>query len=197
MLNQEQLIEYLKLFKFLNVQDIAKLTKLARYRKLKAGEFFVELDSDKRKVAYIQKGIMRAYYMRADGEERTILFRWEKQVIGSVETILEQKPSRQVIQALEDCKIWEIDYELLQDFIERHPKFERARKYFLQKLLLEALRRVEVFVVKTPEERYEQMLVETPEIAKRVQSKHQASYLGITPVSLSRIRKRLADKRVL
>jgi len=194
MLNKEQISDYLSLFKFLNGQDIAKLSKLARFKKIKAGDFFIEHQSKKRKVAYIQRGIMRAYYLKADGEERTVLFRWEKHVIGSFETLLEDLPSNQVIQALEDCKVWEIDYDILQDFIDRHPKFEKARKEMLQSLLIEALKRVETFVVETPEERYLKLLKEKPEVYDRVQNKHIASFLGITPVSLSRIRKRISEE---
>lgn len=194
MLNKEQIIDFLKLFKFLNAQDIYKLSQLARFRKIKAGDFFVELHSNKRSVAYIQQGIMRAYYIRKDGEERTILFRWEKHVIGSFEAIFENKPSNQIIQALEDCRIWEIDYDILQSFLDRHPKFEKARKEMLQNLLIEAIKRVEAFVVDTPEDRYKKLLNEKPEIYTRVQNKYIASYLGITPVSLSRIRKRISEE---
>ncbi len=195
MLNKEQIFDFLKLFKFLNAQDIYKLSKLAKYRKIKAGEFFVELHSERRKVAYIQRGIMRAYYVKNDGEERTVMFRWEKHTIGAFEILLENKPSSQVIQALEDCKIWEIDYDILQDFLDRHPKFEKARKHMLQSMLVEALKRVETFVVESPEDRYKKLLKEQSEISDRVQDKHIASFLGITPVSLSRIRKRISEKK--
>ncbi|TNE53334.1 MAG: Crp/Fnr family transcriptional regulator [Bacteroidetes bacterium] len=193
MLNKDQVYDFLTLFRFLNFEDIYKLSRLARYRKLKAGDLFIELGSEKRKVAYIQQGIMRAYFIREDGEERTHFFAKEKEPIGSIEVLLENQASTQVIEALEDCKIWEVDYDLLQDFLDRHPKFEKARKHMLQDMIVRSSKRIKSFVVNTPEERYLHLL-EQGDIVGRVQDKHLASFLGITPVSLSRIRKRLAEK---
>lgn len=82
----------------------------------------------------------------------------------------------------------------MQDLVARNPKLEANRKYVLQRLLKESMERVESFVLLTPEERYQRFVKDYPGITNRVQDKYIANVLGITPVSLSRIRKRIASK---
>ncbi len=190
---KEQLSEYLEWFEDLSKEDLDKLFKLATYKTIKAGELYVDLNSERRKIAYLQKGIMRSYYIREDGEEITSQFRWEKHIIGSFEVLLEKKPSSLIIQALEDCEFWEIDFDVFQNFMEENPKFEKAKEKILHQLIIYYHKRIKSFIINTPEERYEQLLQEGM-LANRVQDKYIASFLGVTPVSLSRIRKRISKK---
>ena len=88
-----------------------------------------------------------------------------------------------------------MDYDLAQKIIENNPKLEKSRKFFLQKMLKDALERIESFVLYSPEERYVKYVESKPDIINRVPNKYIANVLGMTPVSLSRIRKRIASKK--
>jgi CRP-like cAMP-binding protein len=87
-----------------------------------------------------------------------------------------------------------LDYDVLQDIVSANPKLDANRKYVLQQMLKEALGRIDTFVLMSPEERYLAYVDQNPEIVNRVPDKYIANVLGITPVSLSRIRKRVAKK---
>ena len=187
--------DYAKLFPYLALEDVYKFVSLTTTRHLKAQEIYIDYNSNSKKFAYVQQGMIRSYYMQTDGQEKTVLLRWESQFFASYQTVFENIPSQQIFQALEDCDLLELDYHKLEEFINQNPKFEKARLAILQKMLIGTLKRVESFILETPEERYLNLVAEQPEIYNRVPSKYIASYLGITPVSLSRIRKRIIEKR--
>ena len=124
-----------------------------------------------------------------------MLFRWEGQFAAVPECIFNNQPTRQSWQALEDCELMELDFERLEALSDDNMQLLKARLQFSQRLLLEALSRVESFVLDKPEGRYLKLIAQKPEIIKRVPDKYIASFIGVTPVSLSRIRKRLASQK--
>lgn len=191
----QQIRDYAKLFPYLTLEDVSKFVSLATTRHLKANEIYIDYNSNSKKFAYVQKGMIRSYYMQADGQEKTVMLCWENQFFGSHQTIFENVPSQQTYQALEDSDLLELNYSELENLIHQHPKFNKARITILQTMLINTIKRVEAFILETPEERYLNLVAEQPEIYNRVPSKYIASYLGITPVSLSRIRKRIVEKR--
>lgn len=138
---------------------------------------------------------MRAYQLKPNGDEITILLRWESQFVGSYDTIMWQKPSRFIFQALEDTTLTETDYNLVQEMADRNSSIGAYRSIFQVDMLKEATGRIESFVLLSPTERYLKLIHEKPDIANRVPDKYLSTYLGITPVSLSRIRKRIASGR--
>jgi len=160
-----------------------------------ASEIYIPEGKIFKKIIYIKKGILRIFFVTASGEEKTFFFRWEGQIVAIPECIFDNQPTRQTWQALEDCELMEIDFDLVEKLSENNISLIKTRLGLAQKMLLEALKRVESFVLDKPEERYQKLIREKPEIIKRVADKHIASFIGVTPVSLSRIRKRLASQK--
>tara|TARA_B110000459_G_scaffold203522_1_gene260346 strand:- start:3699 stop:4031 length:333 start_codon:yes stop_codon:yes gene_type:complete len=109
--------------------------------------------------------------------------------------ILFDQPSRYYYECLEDTKTLSIDFEKVQNIIESNPKLERNRKYFARNAMKKMLQRLESFVLLNAEERYEDFIKKNPTLSNRVPDKYIAHVLGITPVSLSRIRARIATKK--
>lgn len=194
MITEDKIAYYLRLFKGLSLADLQQLFALARERKLKAGDVYIDSGAVFKRLAYVKSGMIRAYAIEADGEEKTILLKWEDQFFASYDTILWQRPSRFIYQACEETVLLEADYSEFMELVDAKPAFSAAKTYFLQQMLAEALERVESFILLRPEERYQKLVQENPWLTQRVLSKHLASLLGITPVSLSRIRHRLARK---
>lgn len=174
--------------------DSSPLFAVTRQVKLQANETYIREGDKDRRLAYIEKGIMRAYTQKQNGDEATLFLRWEKQFIASHDTIIHRKPSRFVYRALEDVTLLEIDYDVLEAVMKVHPQFEPLRNFFLLRMLSESLAMMEAFVTLSPEERYRNLLAERFDVVNRVPDKYIASMLGITPVSLSRIRKRMLEK---
>lgn len=174
--------------------DTVPLFAMTRQVQLAANETYIRAGDTERRLAYIEQGIMRAYIIKDNGDDATLFLRWEKQFIASHEAIIQRKPSRFIYRALEPVKLLEIDYDVLEDVLKTHPEYEPLRNFFLMRMLSESLNMLESFVTLSPEERYRNLLSERFDLVNRVPDKYIASMLGITPVSLSRIRKRMLDK---
>ena len=171
------------------------LLQFATPKVMAASEIYIPEGKIFKKIFYIKKGILRNFFVTKSGEEKTIFFRWEGQIVAIPECIFDNQPTRQTWQALEDCELMDIDFDMVEKLSENNISLIKTRLGLAQKMLLEALKRVESFVLDKPEERYQKLIREKPEIIKRVADKHIASFIGVTPVSLSRIRKRLASQK--
>jgi CRP-like cAMP-binding protein len=161
---------------------------------ISTSDIYLSQGSIFKNIFYIKKGILRSFYLTDKGEEKTVFFRWEGQISAVPECIFDNEPTRQNWQALENCELLEIDFSLIEKVSEYNAVLLRKRLTFSQKMLLESLQRLESFVLDKPEERYLKLMTQKPELVQRVPDKYIASFIGVTPVSLSRIRKRLASR---
>ncbi|WP_316804346.1 Crp/Fnr family transcriptional regulator [Pedobacter nototheniae] len=174
--------------------DIEPLYAMSRLITLEANEIYISKGDLGKRLAFIEKGVMRAYTHKENADEVTLFLRWEGQFIASHDTILHHRPSRFIYRALEPSILMEIDYDVLEDMLKLHPDLEPLRNFFLMRMLSETLQVMESFVLQSPEERYRELVTERSQLVNRVADKYIASMLGITPVSLSRIRKRMHQK---
>ena len=184
-----------KLGQKLTLSDVQVLFKSAKTKSYDSGEHLIIEGETNRNVFFIRKGLVRAYKINEKGDEITTLIRWENKIIASPDVILFDEPSQLYVETLEHTDVFYIDYDVLQKIISSNHKLESNRKFILQNVLKEALKRIDSFVLLTPAERYLAFIKENPDIVNRVQDKYIANILGITPVSLSRIRKRIASKK--
>ncbi|MEC4005703.1 Crp/Fnr family transcriptional regulator [Flavobacterium sp. SUN052] len=197
MLDIQKLNYYFGLFKNLELKDFTAIFKLAKIRKIKVSEIYINEGDFYNKIGYIKKGLIRGYFIKENGDEITTIIRWEDQFITSHDGVLFNKPSRLFYQALENTTLIEVDYDVAQTFMAKNPKLEEGRKHFMLKMLAESITRVESFLLLSPEERYLQFIKDKPDIINRIPDKYIATLLGITPVSLSRIKKRIFHKKIL
>jgi len=174
--------------------DTEPLFAMTNRVSLEAGETFIRMGDVSRKLAFIEKGIIRSYTVKDNGDEATLFIRYEGQFIASHDTIIHRQPSGFIYRALEPVILLQIDYDVLEDVLKNHPEYEPLRNFFLMRMLAESLKMIESFVCKSPEERYRELIAERFDLVNRVPDKYIASMLGITPVSLSRIRKRMFMK---
>lgn len=161
---------------------------------LKPNEIFISKGDVINKARYIKEGMVRAYTYDDEGREITFIFRWENQFFRPYESLLKQ-PSKYYFQALETTRMLELDFQIIQNYMDDHPQYAQKYNEVLKNILIEVFEHLESFVLLSPEKRYLKIINEKPDIIHRVQDRHLASFLGITPVSLSRIKKRIADKR--
>ncbi|WP_375559392.1 Crp/Fnr family transcriptional regulator [Bernardetia sp. OM2101] len=194
MIELEKLNHYFGIFKGLGLQDLKEVFANAKLKKLDVSDYFIKEGEQKRQIAYIRKGLIRAFIVNYKGDEITTLVRWEDQFIASYDVILYNRPARFDYQALEKTEILVIDYDVAQKILEKNPKLEQGRRHFLLSILQEAFERIESFTLYSPEERYIEFVKSKPNIVNRLPDKYIATILGMTPVSLSRIRKRIATK---
>ncbi len=195
MIDFEKLKTIYQIGKDLEAQDIYSLIKSAKNKTYAPSEYLIEEGTKRRDIFYLKKGLIRSFIVNEKGDEITMGLKWENHVVASPDIILHGQASRFYFQALEHTDVLLMDYDLLQNIISKNPKLEKSRKYIFQRMLKEAQERIESFVLYSPEERYIRYIESNPELINRVPNKYIANVLGITPVSLSRIRKRLATKK--
>lgn len=138
-------------------------------------------------IYFINKGIARIYYYK-DGIDITESFSFENNIIARVESLFTGKPSRKAIQILEDAEIVAINANELFKLYDSFREIERLFRKIFEAAYVETVNRIEGIQFHPAEERYNALLTESPDILLKVPLKYVASYLGITQVSLSRIR---------
>ena len=169
------------------VEIIKSLFKEKTYKK---GEFFLEEGRICKHVGFVAQGLMR-FYINHDGEEKIYDFSQENEYVCNYESFLPQKPSSKNIQALEDSVVYLISYNDLQLLYKNVREGERFGRIAIEYVFLQLLQDLSSFYTETPEIRYERFLKNHADLQQRISQYHVASYVGVKPQSLSRIRKRI------
>lgn len=195
MVDIDKLRQIYKFGKELSIEDAGILIKSAKSKSFKKKEVIIEEGTLKKDVYFIRSGLVRAYCINDKGDEITFGLIAENQILTNIDIILFDQPSRFYYECIEDTKTFSIDFDKVQNIIERNPKLERNRKFFARNAMKRMLQRLETFVLMNAEERYEDFIKNNPTLSNRVPDKYLANVLGITPVSLSRIRARIVNKK--
>jgi len=143
---------------------------------------------------FINYGCLR-YYYNINGQENTAQFFFENGWYTDYESFLSGKPTKQNIETLEKSQLLIISLNDLLQLYNKIPKFERFGRHIAENALLGIKYRSEMLANQTAEERYLTLMKERPKVFERIPQHYIASYLGIKPPSLSRIRKRIFDNR--
>ncbi|MUH34988.1 Crp/Fnr family transcriptional regulator [Zobellia amurskyensis] len=143
---------------------------------------------------FVEKGLLRQYSIDDKGKEHVIAFAPENWFVTDRESSYFNSPSVYYIQALEDSQVVLIDESFVQNLSEKIPSFIDFNTRLLHNHIRHLQKRVNELLSASAEERYLQFVKMYPDILLRVPQTMVASYLGITPESLSRVRKGLADR---
>ncbi|MGC4232429.1 MAG: Crp/Fnr family transcriptional regulator [Niabella sp.] len=141
---------------------------------------------------FVFRGCLRSYYM-IDGVERTTEFYTELESVSPV-CVATGEPSEYYLSCIEESVILVVNPEILQSSFEKFPRFERLCRTSTEQLLAQKQAALNNFRILSPEQRYLDLLNTRPDLMQRVPQYYLASYLGITPQSLSRMRARLVKK---
>lgn len=154
----------------------------------------VKLNDICREIYFMNKGCARLYYDK-DGEEITGFFFTENMLLGGLESFLAQTPTIQGIETLEPCELVVIKKEVLEKWFQEIPRMNIFIRKVLEQRFIFSQKVVASYILNSPEERYLGLFQRQPELLNRVPQHMLATYLGITPVSLSRIRKRIFEMK--
>jgi len=151
------------------------------------GYLLLEADKIERSLYFIKKGIARAYSNLKD-TEITFWFGTEGETIISMRSYIEDKKGYENIELLEDCTLYEMNTNDLKQLFESDIHITNWGRKLAEKELIKTEERMINREFRTASDRYHELMLEQPQLLKRVQLGYIASYLGITQVSLSRIR---------
>ena len=185
--------KYMEQFVVFNDDEWSIFIEHLYLKKIKKKDFFVEAGKVCNEVGFILRGAVR-YYNVKDGEEITGYFSLENELMSSYTSFLTQTPSTAYIEAIENTHLIVFNKtSLLQLFDDPriNLKAERFARIIAETIIICYDDRVNAFVTQSAEERYINLLQSDSNILTRIPQHYIANYLGITPVSLSRIRKRI------
>lgn len=183
----DQLLQYFKKFNPLSKEAEDAIIAISSIVSFKKNKDLQSIGHTCRTIYFINKGVARIYYYNAE-IDITESFSFENNIIARVESLFTGKPSRKAIQVLEDSEIVAISADPLFKLYDTFPEIERLFRKIFEAAYVETVNRIEGIQFHTAEERYKALLNEAPNILLKVPLKYVASYLGITQVSLSRIR---------
>ena len=177
----------------LSPEEMDIVTSLFKEKSYKKGVVFLEEGRICKHVGFVAKGLMR-FYINHDGEEKTYGFSKENDYVCNYESFLPQKPSTKIIQALEDSLLFVISHDDLQILYASISEGERFGRIAIEAVFIQMLKDLSSFYTETPELRYDRFLRDHPDLQQRISQYHIASFVGVKPQSLSRIRKRISNQ---
>jgi len=173
--------------------DWLKIRNKFIFRQVPKKFVLVKTNDIANEIYFLNKGVLRLFYEK-DGEEITAFIYSENLFASSYESFLRQSKSIQCIDALEDCELLVLSYQSMHELYQEVPKFNIITRIVAEQRFINAQQILSSFILDSPEERYIKFTKQFPDLIQRVPQHIIASYLGITPVSLSRIRKRIFEK---
>jgi CRP-like cAMP-binding protein len=178
----------------LSAAAFAKFLALAAPLTLEKGALWVKADEPVRCFAIVRSGLVRHYYVDAKGRESVKAFRGPGDFSAPYAELIQRKPSRTFIQALVKSELLAFDVAEFEALADGSLELQRlARRLVEQNFVWKEQREYE-FLQLSAEERYRQFCAERPEHLAHIPQHQVASYIGITPVALSRIRARLTKR---
>jgi len=181
------LFQYFKKYNLLSKEAEQAIAEISGIVTIKKNKDLQPIGHTCKTIYFIKKGLARIYYFK-DGIDITESFFFENSIIARVESLFTGKPSRKAIQILEDAEIIAINANRLFKLYDTFPEIERLLRKIFEAAYVDTVNRIEGMQFHTAEERYSALLNQAPNVLRRVPLKYVASYLGITQVSLSRIR---------
>lgn len=192
---KETLLKNIAAFIELTEEEKEFFISILQPKKLRRRQYHVQAGDLCRYECYIVKGCLRQYYVDESGQEHSIMFAIEDWWTSDMYGLITGKPSLTNIEALEDSELLLIEKNDLDKLLERVPKFERFFRIKLQRAFVGHQRRLIENMSLPAEQRYLNFMEQYPILEQRIPQKCIASFLGITPESLSRIRKQLSGKK--
>ncbi len=181
------LLQYFSKYNLLSKEAENKIVEISSTVSIRKNKDLQPIGHTCKTIYFIEKGVSRIYYFK-DEIDITESFFFENSIIARVESLFTGKPSRKAIQILEDAEIIAINASQLFKLYDAFPEIERLFRKIFEAAYVETVNRIEGIQFHTAEERYKALINEAPNVLQRVPLKYVASYLGITQVSLSRIR---------
>lgn len=190
----DSLLENIQRYVSLSSSEAELLKSCLTYREIPKNHTLIQYGNKVNEWYFIISGCVRMYYIKPGGDEATGFFFTENMFFTSFESFLCGEPSIQVFESLEPCSLVVMKKHEIEELYDRLPAMQIFARKLLEERFINAQKVVASYILYSPEERYQKMLEQNPSILNRVPQRTLASYLGITPVSLSRIRKRILQE---
>ena len=169
-------------------EEAHRIQRLFSKTEIPKHHYFVKAGEIQKVIGFNLSGVFRYFYTNYDGEEFNKHFCVDRDWVLSLSALADRSPSLFSIQALEDNLVLTVDAESIYELIQVNPYWQAIYRQLLENNYVKKEKREADFLLNNASGRYQSFLKEYPSLPDRIRQHHIASYLGITPVSLSRIR---------
>ncbi len=189
-----ELTDIISSFPSLNEEEAKAIAENIIVKSYNKGTVLLNEGDISKECYMVLKGCVRQYYI-IDGEEKTTAFFTEGQPVASFTSYINQIPSKHFLVCAEDCSLTVGTKEKEEAMCKKFPKLEPIIRSEIERNAGTVQEEYSAFITSSPEERYLNLLEKRPSLLNRVPQHQIASYLGIKPESLSRLRKRIITKK--
>lgn len=184
--------EFISKYASFSEPDLNSISGKFQKRNVKKGDFILKQGEVCRDIVFVEKGCLRLYYLK-DDIEVSVWFSFQGNSAIEIYSFISEKPSDYFIEAIEDCEIKYLTKTELHKLYESKPAMQEMMRNFWEDVILHLLVRFTSLQTDTAEKRYLDLL-KKPEYLNSIPQKYLASFIGVTPTSLSRIRRIVAKK---
>lgn len=191
----EQLTQSIRHKIVLSNEGIDQLKHFFIPKKLRKRQYLLNAGDVCQYITFVEKGLLRSFSVDEGGHEHVMQFAMEGWWISDMASFLSGDQALHNIEAVEDSELLLLTKQAMDEMIDNIPSMERYFRLLMQNSIIALQRRIRVVQTYSAEEVYLKLMEVQPEIISRAPQQHVASYLGITPETLSRIRKQVSTKR--
>jgi len=177
-----------------STESWSKFSTLFTPKILKKGDYFITDGQIAKDIGFLEAGILRAFYRNNEGIEYNKHFFVDPCFIGGYASLITKKPNQINQQALTDCNIQVARYADIQALYQTCPDIERVTRILAELSFVQKEQREIEIVLLNADKRYQLFRKNFPQLEQQIPQYHIASYLGITPTQLSRIRRKISGK---
>ncbi|MGZ3838598.1 MAG: Crp/Fnr family transcriptional regulator [Flavisolibacter sp.] len=178
----------------LTSEELETLQSLFTHRRFRKNQYILQQGEIARYETFVVKGLTRTYEVDDKGQEHVLFFGPEEWWTGDLYSFLSDLPTNYNVDCLEDTEVLQISKKNLDALYEKVPKINQYFRILFQNAFISTAQRVGASLSKSALERYQEFREKYPHIEQRIPNHQIASFLGITPQSLSRIRRQYAEK---
>lgn len=176
-------------------EDLASIKKQLTPKKLRKKQYLLQEGDVCKFVAFVEKGVLRSYTIDEKGTDHIIQFALEGWLISDLYSFLTAEPATYTIDAIEDCELVLISKGAHEELLKTLPKYETWMRLQITGAYIALQKRLTSIISLSLEERYESFTSIYPHIVQRVPQHMIASYMGLTPETLSRVRKKMTARK--
>jgi len=188
-----KLLNHFSKFKPLSNEEIEAIDETMRYQQYGRGTVLLKEAQVSNDTYFVLEGIVRQYYL-IDGIEKTSDFFSDEQWVISLNHINPNNPSPYYLECCTDCSLLVGNSQKGEGLYKKFPNLETISRKLMESVFTEQQEKIEAFTINTPTLRYQNLLKSRPDLFQRIPQYQIASYIGVTPESLSRIRKRISKQ---
>lgn len=173
----------------LPAEELDDIISKFKSKTIKKNEFLLQEGETCKDLIFVQKGCLRLYYIQ-DDVEVSVWFALKHSSAIEIYSFISETPTNYFLQAIEETEILYLPKSALNKLYDTHPKMQEMMRKFWEDVILHLLARFTALQKDTAEQRYLDLL-EKPELLQSIPQKYLASFIGVTPTSLSRIKKNI------